>query len=123
MLRTAECKFCRQIVSFEWPDETPLATDEAIEEASKHCHCESGRWYQDREYKVTAAKEAIDRLFTRAEEKVAAKLMKEFLYPIFDNQIYSVSINIGNGCRAEIKMVGEKFAFVRKDSTSKKETV
>lgn len=119
---TGECKFCRQVVAFNLPTGSVPTAEQLVEEATLNCNCGMSRDYRDREYKVNAAKESLDRLLPNPEENEGKKLLKDSLYAIYDGTISQVSINLC-GCRAKVVKAGETIRISRVDTMTKQESV
>lgn len=101
--KTGPCKFCGQIGTFMWNEETPITEEEEMEQATLQCNCDSAKWYKDRAYKINAANERLDNMLQQAEEQRALKALKEIVPALYDEEIFSIAINIGNGTKVDMR--------------------
>lgn len=121
--KTGECKFCKQINAFEWVGDTIPTAEELIEEGTRACNCEAAREYRDREYKINAAAECLDRILPGTEEEPAKIMMKNAIPYIANGSFSQISINVGNGTKVKMQMAGEAIKVNRTDTSSRQETV
>lgn len=100
---TGTCKFCRQVVTFQWPDEREITPEQTANEAIRACDCESAQWWKDRDYKLTAVKERIENMLEDEDGHYAAKVFAEYAKDVYDGNIYKISIDTGTGIKAEMR--------------------
>lgn len=121
---TGQCKFCHQINVIKWVAAYEPDDDDLLEEGTKACNCDEAKWYADRSYKVNAAVERIENMLTTPEENEARKIMSEAAVKIYDGNIYSISVNVGNGVKVDMKRGKENTIKIkRQEVETREETV
>lgn len=93
----AECKYCKQMVTFNWNDHAYISEEDMREQATLACTCESAVWHRERSEKITAAQERIEDMLKADDEQAAKAIMYDNVHNIYDGKIYSINVNIGNG--------------------------
>lgn len=120
---TGECRFCKQINAFEWAGDKIPSEEDLKEEGTRACTCEAAREWRDREYKIAAAEECLDRILPNPEEQTAKDIMKKAVQHISNGGIYSININIGNGTKVKMQQAGDAIKVNRTDTNTRQETV
>lgn len=121
---TAPCKFCGQINVIKWFASYEPDDDDLIEEGTKACKCDEAKWYAEREFKINAAVERIENMLQTPEEVEARKILTNAAAKIYDGNIYSLSINIGNGVKVDMKKGKENTVKIkRQEVETREETV
>lgn len=121
-VKTGECRFCKQINSFQWAGNRIPTDEDLAEEGTRACTCEAAREYRDREYKINAAAECLDRILPNKEEEPANVLLKNSLPYIADGRIFQISINIGNGTKVKMQKSADAIKINRTDTESRTES-
>lgn len=120
---TGECKFCRQINAFKWVGDAIPTKEDLIEEGTNACTCEAALHYRDREYKINAASECLDRILPNPEEQMTKDILKNAAGAIYDQTIHTININIGNGTAVKMSMSYSAIKVRRTDTSSRQESV
>lgn len=121
---TGECKFCHQYNVFRWSAEFEPTEEERLEEGTLACKCESAQWYSERTYKLNATVERIENMLQAPEENIAKDILTDAAIRIIDDDIYSISINIGNGVKVDMKRGKENTVKIkRQEVETREETV
>lgn len=120
---TGECKFCKQINAFEWTGDSIPTKEQLAEEGTRACSCEAAECYRDREYKINAAIECLDRILPNADEESAKVLLQNATPYIARGAFSQISINIGNGTTVKMKLANDSIKVNRTDTSSRQETV
>lgn len=107
------CKFCGQAYQFETGG---LCVQERLDEwATEKCDCDIAKEEQKRKEREEKAEENIKKLFG---EYDTAPILMAAVHPVAIGAIDSVTVNIGNGVRATMKLSGKGKIQVKKTTTT-----
>lgn len=122
--RTGMCKFCKQYNVVRWIGKEEPTEEDLIELGTDACKCEDSKWYSERKYKIAAAEERIEDMLKNPEEHTAKEILINAASKIVDGNIYSISINIGNGVKVDMKHGNENAVKIkRQEVETREETV
>lgn len=123
---TGCCKYCGQVNAFKWADEKDITEAETEREATLACNCEEAKYFKERDYKITAAVERLSNILDNGDEQEgqAFHILEKAIPLIYDQEIYSISINVGTGVKVDLKRGKEgQIKIKRQEVETREETV
>ena len=116
-VQTGSCRFCGQMAQIEtllpWPQEK---LDEA---ATELCGCAAAQNYASRKKRMEKAKCTVERQFGKYLPKTAVELLKTAVELIEEDQIDSLTLDVGNGLKGKISMTSKGNIKIEKTETRK----
>ncbi len=123
---TGCCKYCGQVNTFQWADGKYITDFEIEREATLACNCEEAVYFKERDYKITAAIERLSNILNNGDEQEgqAFHILEKTVPLIYDQEIYSISIDVGTGVKVDLKRGKEgQIKIKRREVEIKEETV
>ena len=124
---TSACKYCGQIITFEFESDEKLSEKERIKEATKRCNCDESIEFRVQEEKKEKALNNIETLFGyMAEEKDRiseniVEILKMLAEQICERKLKKASIEITSGTKAVISRTTKGEIKISREEKKKQE--
>lgn len=123
---TGTCQYCGQVNAFQWAEGKDITEAEIQREGTLACTCEEAVYFKERDYKITAAIERLRNILNDGDEQEgqAFHILEKAVPLIYDQEIYSISINVGTGVKVDLKRGKEgQIKIKRQEVETREETV
>lgn len=119
-IQNGACRYCGQLMPFET---SGLAKEDDLNEwATEKCDCTEAKIYTKRKKSMAGAKDKIQSFFghdTGASGVSAIKILDIAVDAIFERQIDSLTVVIGNGCQGKVSQNSKGKIKVERTDTRK----